>query len=71
MADVTVAVTGIAGPSGGSADKPVGLVHFACAGRGRPTVHHREVFPGNRAAVRDATLQTALALIRALVRGGN
>ncbi len=69
MADVTVAVTGVAGPTGGSADKPVGLVHFACAGRGRPTVHHREVFPGNRAAVRDATVQTALALVRGLVRG--
>ena len=70
MADVTVAVTGIAGPGGGSADKPVGLVHFACAGRGRPTVAHREVFPGNLAAVRDATVQTALALVRGLVRGG-
>ena len=69
MADVAVAVTGIAGPDGGSAEKPVGLVHFACAGRGRPTVHHREVFPGNRAAVRDATVQTAMSLIRVLVRG--
>jgi len=68
MADVTVAVTGVAGPSGGSADKPVGLVHFACAGRGRPTVHHREVFPGSRAAIRDATVQTALALLRSMVR---
>ena len=70
MADVTVAVTGVAGPSGGTADKPVGLVHFACAGRGRPTVAHHEVFPGNRAAIRDATVQTALALVRGLVRGG-
>jgi nicotinamide-nucleotide amidase len=70
MADVTVAVTGIAGPGGGSADKPVGLVHFACAGRGRPTVARREVFPGNRAAIRDATVQTALALVRGLVSGG-
>lgn len=70
MADVTVAVTGIAGPGGGGADKPVGLVHFACAGRGRPTVARREVFPGNRAAIRDATVQTALALVRGLVSGG-
>jgi nicotinamide-nucleotide amidase len=69
MADITVAVTGIAGPGGGSAEKPVGLVHFACAGRGRPTLHHSEVFPGDRAAVRDATVQTALALLRRMVRG--
>jgi len=69
MADITVAVTGIAGPGGGSAEKPVGLVHFACAGRGRPTFHHREVFPGSRAAIRDATVQTALALLRRMVRG--
>lgn len=70
MADVTVAVTGVAGPSGGTADKPVGLVHFAVAGRGRPTVAHHEIFPGNRAAIRDATVQTALAMIRTLVSGG-
>ena len=70
MANITVAVTGVAGPGGGTADKPVGLVHFACAGRGRPTVAHHEIFPGNRAAIRDATVQTALALVRGLVRGG-
>lgn len=68
MADVTVAVTGVAGPGGGTKDKPVGLVHFACAGRGRPTVSHREVFPGDRAAVRDATVQTALSMLTRLIR---
>lgn len=70
MADMTVAVTGIAGPGGGTPEKPVGLVHFACAGRGRPTLHHSEVFPGDRSAVRDATVQTAIALLRGLVTGG-
>lgn len=68
MADIAVAVTGIAGPGGGTADKPVGLVHFACAGRGRPTVAHHEVFPGDRTAVRDATVQTALSMLSRLVR---
>ena len=38
-ADIAVAVTGIAGPTGGSEDKPVGLVHFACARRDNPTEH--------------------------------
>ena len=63
-ADVAVSVTGIAGPDGGTAEKPVGLVHLALAGRGRPTLARREIFPGSRAAVRDATVQTALAMIR-------
>lgn len=69
-ADITIAVTGVAGPGGGSADKPVGLVHFGCAGRGRTTFHHREVFPGDRAAVRDATVQTAIAIVRRAVTKG-
>ena len=69
-ADVAVAVTGIAGPDGGTPEKPVGLVHLACAGTGRPTYHHREVFPGSRAAIRDATVETAFAVLRHLLQGG-
>jgi nicotinamide-nucleotide amidase len=64
-ADVAVAVTGIAGPGGGSADKPVGLVHLACARRGRATLHRREIFPGDRPAVRAASVDAAFALIAA------
>jgi len=59
---VAVAVTGIAGPGGGSPEKPVGLVHLACAQRGKPTLHVREVFPGDRTAIRLATVATALDL---------
>ena len=40
VADITVAVTGVAGPGGGSVAKPVGLVHFACARRGAETREH-------------------------------
>lgn len=65
-ADLAVAVTGIAGPSGGSAAKPVGLVHFAAARRGGATLAERRVFAGDRAAVRMASVARALALLRGL-----
>jgi nicotinamide-nucleotide amidase len=68
--DLTVAVTGIAGPTGGSADKPVGLVHFATARRDGPTEAFHTVFPGDRAAVRDATVAKALELLAARVERG-
>lgn len=67
-ADIAVAVTGIAGPGGGTPDKPVGLVHLAAARRGGPTLHERRVFPGDRAAVREQTVETALDLIDQLLR---
>jgi nicotinamide-nucleotide amidase len=62
-ARLAVAVTGIAGPGGGSAEKPVGLVWFGLAGAGRATIAERQVFPGDRAAVRRATVERALALL--------
>ena len=64
LADVAVSITGVAGPGGGSAEKPVGLVHFGCARRGRPTVTARHVFPGDRDEVRTRAVETALALLR-------
>ena len=45
-ADIALAVTGIAGPGGGSAEKPIGLVHIAAARRGHPTLH-RKLLLGN------------------------
>jgi nicotinamide-nucleotide amidase len=67
-ADVSVAVTGIAGPGGGANAKPVGLVHIACARKGAPSLH-RECRFGDigRDAVREATLRVALALAREIV----
>jgi nicotinamide-nucleotide amidase len=58
-ARVAVAVTGIAGPTGGSAAKPVGTVWFGFAVDGQLATE-REVFPGDRAAVRAATVRHAL-----------
>lgn len=63
-ADVALSCTGIAGPSGATATKPVGLVFLACSTRGAPTRVERHVFPGDRAAVRAATVATAFAMAR-------
>ncbi len=62
-ADITVSVTGIAGPGGATPNKPVGLVHFGCARRGRKTLHRRVVFKGNRASVRRQSVALAFQLI--------
>jgi len=63
-ADMAVAVTGVAGPGGGSDEKPVGLVHLAAASR-NGTVHHCEMRYGDigRDAVRMATVRTALHML--------
>lgn len=59
-AQVAVAVTGVAGPGGGSPDKPVGTVWLAWAAQGAVTRAERCLFPGDRAAVRWATVNRAL-----------
>ncbi|RBP03091.1 nicotinamide-nucleotide amidase [Roseiarcus fermentans] len=65
-ADIAVSVTGVAGPDGGSAEKPVGLVWFGCARRGAPTVTREQRFGDiGRGAVRLASVATALALLEA------
>lgn len=62
-AALTVAVTGVAGPGGGSPEKPVGLVYFATALHGSQTKAEHHVFDGDRAAVRRATVVKALELL--------
>lgn len=68
-ADVTLAVTGIAGPGGGSAEKPVGLVYIACARRGGAVLVERHVFAGDRTDIRLATVERALTLALAAGHG--
>jgi nicotinamide-nucleotide amidase len=68
-AHLVVAVTGIAGPGGGSAHKPVGLVHFAAVRRGGEIVHREQRFGDiGRSEVRLATVREALAMLDALAR---
>jgi nicotinamide-nucleotide amidase len=62
LADIAVSVTGIAGPGGGSADKPVGLVWFGCALRQCETVCEQRIFAGDRATVRAQAVAFALTL---------
>ena len=63
-AHLAVSITGIAGPGGGSADKPVGLVHFARTERGGTTLRHERRFEDTgRAAIRRAALDHALRLL--------
>jgi nicotinamide-nucleotide amidase len=66
-ADLAIAVTGIAGPSGATPSKPVGLVHLAVARRGAATRHARAIFPGDRAAIRLATVDRAFELALAAI----
>ncbi len=63
-ADVTVAITGIAGPGGATETKPVGRVYIATAVRRGPAKHKEYTFPGDRNAVRMASLEAALERLR-------
>jgi nicotinamide-nucleotide amidase len=67
--EAAVAVTGIAGPGGGSKDKPVGRVHIAAARIGYDTVHKKCSFGDiGRSEVREATVVTALKMLNQIVR---
>lgn len=63
QADYALATTGIAGPTGSTAEKPVGLVYIALA-HSRDTIVQRCLFPGDRAGVRRRSLNEALDLLR-------
>lgn len=68
--DLGLALTGVAGPSGGTADKPVGLVHFAVASLAGIS-DRQMVFPGSRTQVRDLAAFAGLSLVRKVLLHGH
>lgn len=62
-AGLALSITGIAGPDGGSEEKPVGLVHIAVARSGNETLHERHVFEGDRERVRIQAVESGLKLL--------
>ncbi len=67
--DVGIAVSGVAGPGGGSRAKPVGLVYVGCRVKARLEVE-RHLFSGNRRTVKEQAATAALRLCRRMLRGG-
>jgi nicotinamide-nucleotide amidase len=65
-ADISVSVTGVAGPGGGSAEKPVGLVHLAAMRTGFEPIAERHIFPGDRDGIRRFAVLTALTMLASM-----
>ena len=65
-ADIAVAVTGIAGPGGGTKEKPIGLVYIACGRKHKITVKKFQ-FSGNRAKIRESSVANALIMLREVI----
>ncbi len=66
-AEATVALTGVAGPGGGTAEKPVGLVYLGAARRGGASRGLRQIYQGDRSTVRLRSLETALGMLSELL----
>jgi len=67
-AHFSVAITGIAGPGGGTAEKPVGTVWFSWAAKHRPTLAKKQFFSGDRQSVRDQATRFALEQLLSFVQ---
>ncbi len=64
-AAIALSVTGVAGPDGGTPEKPVGLVCFGLAQTGKPAISERRIFQGDRSEIRAASVAHAFTMIRA------
>ena len=62
-ANLSLSVTGIAGPNGDSPEKPIGLVHFSCHCKNKLQRHKKHIFSGNRDEIRQKAVETALSMI--------
>lgn len=71
QADLSIAITGIAGPDGGSSEKPVGTVWIGWAGLHFPTITKMEVFTGDRQEVRLKSIAKALEVLLTLLKKGS
>ena len=70
-ADIGVGITGVAGPGGGSEEKPVGLIWLSVARAGLPTLTRSVTLPGGRADIRDRATTVAMHLVRRSLQGGS
>jgi nicotinamide-nucleotide amidase len=68
-AEIGIGITGVAGPDGGSEEKPVGLVCFSVSARDGARITRRTRLPGDRSDVRDRSTTVAMHLLRRLLRG--
>jgi nicotinamide-nucleotide amidase len=66
-ATIAVSVTGVAGPGGGTSEKPVGLMCFGLTKKLQPVISERHILPGERAGIRAAAVAHAFTMIRAQV----
>lgn len=69
-ADVAVSVTGIAGPGGGTPDKPTGLVHFHLSAKGGVEIARRQIWPADRRGNKLLSAEYALQMLLAYAEGG-
>ncbi len=67
-AQVAISITGVAGPDGGSEEKPVGLVHFGVAAKGKVSKTEYHIFDGSRSSIQNQAATQALTLLLNMIK---